>query len=63
MEFKKIDQVPPKKKDEKGKYRVKDIEIALAWCRIKEVKPSGVDEDWPAFNKIARKIEGALDWI
>jgi hypothetical protein len=33
------------------------------WCRIKEVKPSGVDEDSPAFNKIAREIEGASDWI
>jgi hypothetical protein len=62
-EFKKIDQVLPKKKGEKGKDRVKDIESALDWCRIKEVKPSGVDEDSPAFNKIAREIEGALDWI
>ena len=62
-EFKKIDQVPPKKKGEMGKDRVKDIESALDWCRIKDVKPSGIDEDSPAFNKIVREIEGALDLI
>jgi hypothetical protein len=46
-----------------GKARAKDIESALDWFRIKEVKPSGVDEDSPAFKKIAREIEGALDWM
>jgi hypothetical protein len=61
MEFKKIDQVLPKKKGEKGKDRAKDIESALDWCTNKEVKPSCVDEDSPAFNKIPREIEGALD--
>jgi hypothetical protein len=63
VEFKTIDQVPPKTKGEKGKDRVKDIDSALDWCRIKEVKRSGVEENSPAFNKIAREIEGALDWI
>jgi hypothetical protein len=62
-QFKTIDQVPPKKKGEKGKDRVKDIKSALDCCRIKDLKPSGVDEDSPAFNKSAREIEGALDWI
>jgi hypothetical protein len=47
----------------KGKARAKDIESALDWCRNKEVKPSCVDEDSPAFNKIVREIEGALDWM
>jgi hypothetical protein len=62
-EFKTIDQIPRKKKDEKGKDRGKDIETALDWCRNKEVKPSVGDEDSPAFNKIAREIEGALGWM
>jgi hypothetical protein len=48
----------------KGKARAKDIESALDWCTNKEVKPSCVDEDSPAFNKIVREIEGALlDWM
>ncbi len=38
-EFKKIDQLLPKKKGEKRKDRAKDIESALDWCRNKEVKP------------------------
>jgi hypothetical protein len=62
-QFKTIDQVPPKKKGEKGKDRAKDIESALDWCRNKEVKPSCVDGDSVAFNKIAREIEDALDWM
>jgi hypothetical protein len=62
-EFKAIDQVLPKKKGEKGKDRAKDIETALDWFRNKEVKPSVVDEDSPAFNKIARVIENALGWM
>jgi hypothetical protein len=62
-QFKTINLVPPKKKGEKGKDHAKDIESALYWCSTKRVKPSCVDEDSPAFNKIAREIEGALDWI
>jgi hypothetical protein len=38
-EFKKNDQVLPKKKGENGKDRAKDIESALDWCRNKKVKP------------------------
>jgi hypothetical protein len=52
-----------RRKAKKGKARAKDIESALDWCRNKKVKPSGVDEDSPAFNKIVREIEDALDWI
>jgi hypothetical protein len=32
-------------------------------CRNKEVKPSCVDEDSPALNKISSEIEDALDWM
>jgi hypothetical protein len=63
VEFKTFDQVLPKKKCEKGKDRVKDIETALDWCRKKEVKSSGVDEDSPTFNNIANEIEDASDWM
>jgi hypothetical protein len=47
----------------KGKDRAKDNESALDLCRNKEVKPSCVDEDSPAFNKISSDIEDALDWM
>jgi hypothetical protein len=41
----------------------KTLRVPWTGAGIHEVKPSCVDEDSPAFNKIAREIEGALDWI
>jgi hypothetical protein len=46
-----------------GKALAKDIESALDWCKIKEVKSSCVDENSPVFHKIARVIEGTLEWM
>jgi hypothetical protein len=49
-EFKKIDQMLPKKKGESPQDRDRDIESGLDWCRNLGVTPLGVDEDSPAFS-------------
>jgi hypothetical protein len=48
-EFKKIDQLLPKKKGQKSKDRAKEIESALNWSRNNN---TDTDEDAPAFNKL-----------
>jgi hypothetical protein len=51
-DFKKIDQLLPKKKGQKPEDRAKEIEGALDWMRNKGMKPSDDGDDVPAFNKL-----------
>jgi len=51
-QFKKIDQMLPRKKNQRTKDRANDIESALDWCRNNGVRPGDEDGNVPGFNKI-----------